>query len=101
MHFLIFMNRVKNILYRTVSQKNLLPSSAILESIPERNQRNQRCLCSVESARMLNVNNAGYFNYILGYSLKWQKTVTWGEELLNKLYYNYFLCAQKNILVAS
>ncbi len=32
---------------------------------------------------MLNVNNAVY---VLGYSLKWWKTVTRGEELLNKLF---------------
>ncbi len=37
-----------------------LPSSAILESTPERNQRNQRCLCSVDSASMLNVIRAVY-----------------------------------------
>ncbi len=28
-------------------------------------------------------------------SPKWQKTVTWGEELLNKLCYYCFLCTQK------
>ncbi len=66
-----------------------LPSSAILESIPE---RNQRCLRSVDSAHMLNVNNADYVDYVLGYSPKWRKTVTRGEELLNKLcYYCQFM----------
>ncbi len=68
-----------NIIYSTILLPELL-SSAILKSTPERNQRNQRCLRSVESARMLNVNNT---DYVLGYSPKWQKTVTWGEELLN------------------
>ncbi len=67
-----------------------LPSSAILESTPERNQRGLR---SVDRAHMLNVNNA---DYVLGYSPKWRKTVTWGEELLNKLCY-YFLWTQKVI----
>ncbi len=57
-----------------------------------RGQRNQRCLRLVESARMLNVNNS---DYVLGYSPKWQKTVAQGHELLNKLCYYCFLCAQK------
>ncbi len=42
-------------------------SPAILESISERNQRS---LHSVDSARMLNVNNA---DPVLRYSPKWQK----------------------------
>ncbi len=83
-----------NIIYSTILLPEL-PSSAILESIPENNQRNQHCLHSVDSARMLNVNNADYVDYILGYAPKWQKTVTLGEELLNKLYMNkiiYIIC---------
>ncbi len=32
----------------------------------ERNQCNQRCLCSGESAHMLNVNNTDYVDYVLG-----------------------------------
>ncbi len=47
-------------------------------------QCNERCLRSVDSVCMLNVNNADYIDYVMGYSQKWQKTVTRGEELLNK-----------------
>ncbi len=49
-----------------------------------------RCLRSVESACMLNINTA---DYVLGYSPKWQRMLTWGEEPLNKLC--CFLCVQK------
>ncbi len=48
-----------NIIYSAILLPEL-PSSNILESTPERNQHNERCLCSVDSARMLNVNNAHY-----------------------------------------
>ncbi len=75
-----------NIIYSAVFLPEL-PSSAILESIPERNQRNQRCLCSVDSACMLNVNNAHYVRYF--------------EELLNKLLLLLFSLHTKCILVAS
>ncbi len=37
-----------------------LPSSAILESIPERNQRNERCVSSESACCLLNENNADY-----------------------------------------
>ncbi len=79
-----------NIIYSAI----LLPEYAILESTPERNQRNQRCLCSVDSVHMLNVNNA---DYVLGYSPK-LKTVTRGQELLNKL---LFSLHTKSIFVSS
>ncbi len=46
-----------NIIYSTILLPEF-PSSAILESTPERNQRNQHCLRSVDSMRMLNLNNA-------------------------------------------
>ncbi len=39
---------------------NNIFNTAILDIIPERNQRNLCCLHSVDSARMLNVNNANY-----------------------------------------
>ncbi len=41
-----------------------------------------------ECVRMLNVNNS---DYVLGYSPKWRKTVTQGEELLNKLLFLFSL----------
>ncbi len=78
-------------LYRQHGYYHTIPSSAILEH----NQHNQHCLRSVDSTRMLNVNSADYVDYILGYSPKWRKTVTRGEELLNKLCYYCFLCAKK------
>ncbi len=56
----------------------------MLESTPE---CNLPCLHSVDSTRMLNANNTDYIDYVLGYSPKWQKTVTRGEELLNQLWY--------------
>ncbi len=42
-----------------------LPSSTILESIRERNQRNERCLHSACALLLLNVNNAHYIDYVL------------------------------------
>ncbi len=75
-----------------------LPSSTVFKSTSEHNQRNQRCLRSVESARMRNINNADYIDYVLGYSPKRWKTVTRGEELLNKL---LFSLRSKSNLVAS
>ncbi len=54
-------------------------------------------LPSVDTMHMLNINNADYVDYFLGYSPKWQKTVTRGEDLLNKLLFS--LCS-KIILVA-
>ncbi len=50
-----------NIIYLTILLPKL-PSSVILESTLE---RNQRCLHLVESVRMLNINNADYVDYIL------------------------------------
>ncbi len=41
-----------------------------------------------ECVRMLNVNNS---DYVLGYSPKWRKMVTQGEELLNKLLFLFSL----------
>ncbi len=60
----------------------------------KRNQYNQHCIHSVERAHVLNV-NADYVDYVLGYSPKGWKAITWGEELLNKLCYYCFFCAQK------
>ncbi len=69
-----------NIIYSTILLPEL-PSSAILKSTTERNQRNERCLRLVDSVRMLNVNNTDYVDYVLWYSPKWRKTVPRGEEL--------------------
>ncbi len=81
-----------NIIYSAILLPEL-PSSTILESTPERDQRNQRCLRSACTRSLLNVNNtdytdytdytdhADYADYVLGYSPKWWKTVTLGEEL--------------------
>ncbi len=51
-----------------------------------------------EKTCMLNVNNADYVDYVLGkvhtcilVVFKMAEDVTWGEELLNKLCYFYFL----------
>ncbi len=63
----------------------MLPSSAILESIPERNQCSQHR--SLDSAFMLNVNNAHYIGYV--------------EEQLNKLLLLLFSLHTTFILVAS
>ncbi len=49
-----------NIIYSAIILPEL-PSFAILESTPE---CNQRCLRSVDSVRILNVNNADYIDYI-------------------------------------
>uniref|UniRef100_A0A9J8AR66 glycerol kinase n=1 Tax=Cyprinus carpio carpio TaxID=630221 RepID=A0A9J8AR66_CYPCA len=50
-------NNNNNIIYSTILLPKVL-SSAILESTPERNHCNLRCLCPVDSTRKLNVNNA-------------------------------------------
>ncbi len=63
---------INNIIYSAIILPALL-SFAILESTSE---RNQCCLHSVDSARMLNINNA---DDVLGYFPKWRKTVTRGE----------------------
>ncbi len=68
-------------IYSAILLPELL-SSAILESTPEPNQHNERCLRSACAHCPLNVSNA---DYILAYSPKWRKKVTLGEELLNKL----------------
>ncbi len=64
------------VIYSTILLPEL-PSSAILESTPG---RNQHCLHSVDSTRILNVYSADYVDCFLGYSPKWHKTVTRGEE---------------------
>ncbi len=53
-----------NMIYSTILLPEL-PSTGILESTPEHDQRNQRCLRSADSTRMLNVNNADYVDYVL------------------------------------
>uniref|UniRef100_A0A8C2FGP0 glycerol kinase n=1 Tax=Cyprinus carpio TaxID=7962 RepID=A0A8C2FGP0_CYPCA len=50
-------NNNNNIIYSTILLPKVL-SSAILESTPERNHCNLRCLCPVDSTHKLNVNNA-------------------------------------------
>ncbi len=47
----------------------ILLFSAILESTPE------RCLRTACTHSLLNVNNADYVDYVLGYSPKWRKIV--------------------------
>ncbi len=82
----LFVHKENNkIIYLTILLPELL-SSAILESTPERNQCNQHCLRSACACFILNVNNADYVDYILGYSPKWRKTVTQVEEC----HMNYF-----------
>ncbi len=58
-----------NIIHSTILLLKL-PSSTILESTPKRNQCNQRCLRSVDSVCMLNVNNADYVDYVMGFPSK-------------------------------
>ncbi len=53
-----------NIIYSAILLFDL-PSSAILESTPECNQRNERCLRSACAHCLLNVNNAHYIDYVL------------------------------------
>ncbi len=69
-----------------------LPSSTILESTPK---LNQCCLHSACAHRLLNVKNSDMLITFWGYSSKWQKTVTWGEELMNKWCYIVFLVHKK------
>ncbi len=67
-----------------------LPYSAILKSTLHWGVIS---IVYVQHARALslNINNADCTDYVLGYSPKWRKTVTRGQELSNKLLFAMFL----------
>ncbi len=46
---------------------------------------------ALSTERMLNINNAHYVDYVLGYSPKWWKTLTLGAEQMKELVLLFYL----------